>query len=76
MEWDFLTASVINLLVNLLYTVLALIVGVFSLLWVDKKLLKNVDIESELQKGNLAISIFASSILAFVAVLVAFGFRG
>ncbi len=49
--------------------------GVYALLWVDKKLLKSVDIEDEMKKGNIAVSIFASTILIFVAVIVAFGFR-
>lgn len=76
MEFDFISASAINLMINLAYTVLALLVGVYSLLWVDKKLLKNIDIEDEIRKGNLAVSIFASTILIFVAIIVAFGFRG
>ncbi|MFY0676061.1 MAG: DUF350 domain-containing protein [Neptuniibacter sp.] len=76
MEPEFLIASIINLGINLSYTVVALLVGVYALLWVDKKLLKEIDIEEEMKKGNLAVSIFASTILIFVALLVTFGFRG
>ena len=76
METEFLTASIINLIINLVYTVVALLVGVYALLWVDKKLLKNIDIEEEMKKGNVAVAIFASTILIFVAIMIAFGFRG
>lgn len=76
MEPEFLSASAINLAINLTYTIVALMVGVYALLWVDKKLLKNVNIEEEMKKGNVAVSIFASTILIFVAIIIAFGFRG
>lgn len=76
MATEFFSASMINLLINLCYTIVALIVGVYSLLWIDKRLLKNIDFEGELKKGNLAVSIFASTILIFVAIIIAFGFRG
>ena len=76
MEPEFFTASAINLLINLAYTVIALLVGVYGLLWVDKILLKNIDIEKEIREGNIAASIFASTILIFVALIIAFGFRG
>lgn len=76
MNKEFLAASIINLTINLFYTILALLVGVYALLWIDKKLLKNVDLEEELKKGNLAVAIFASTILIFIAIMIAFGFRG
>lgn len=73
---EFFSASLINLVINLSYTIVALVVGVYALLWVDKRLLKNVDIEAEMKNGNIAVSIFASTILIFVAIIIAFGFRG
>ncbi len=76
MGLEFFTASLINLLVNLSYSILALVVGVYGLLWVDDKLLKNIDLEEEMKKGNIAVAIFASTILIFVALIIAFGFRG
>lgn len=76
MEWDFLLATLMNLGVNLLYTLVALFVGVKALLMIDEKLLKNVSFEDELKNGNVAVAIFASSILIFVALIVTFGFKG
>lgn len=76
MEVEFLSASLINLLLNLSYTIIALVVGVYALLWIDKRLLKNIDLEAEMKKGNIAVSIFASTILIFVAIIVASSLKG
>lgn len=74
MEWSFINASFINLLINLSYTIVALFVAVVALVTIDKKLLKNVDIQKELQNNNVAVAIFASSIMIFVALIICFGF--
>lgn len=76
MESDFIIATLFNLGINLLYTLLALVLAMAALTIVDKKLLKNVDIEKELQKGNMAVALFASMILLFVALIVSFGLKG
>tara|TARA_R110000796_G_scaffold232957_1_gene351433 strand:- start:499 stop:729 length:231 start_codon:yes stop_codon:yes gene_type:complete len=76
MELEFFSASIINLIINLSYSIIAIVVSVYALFWVDKKLLKEIDIETELKKGNIAVAIFASSILMFVAIVIAFGFKG
>ncbi|MFK7913049.1 MAG: DUF350 domain-containing protein [Pseudomonadales bacterium] len=76
MEWDFLIATLINLGLNLAYTILALVVGVIALRAIDRRLLTRVDIEAELKAGNMAVAVFASTVLIFVALIVAFGFRG
>lgn len=76
METQFFLATLFNLGLNLIYTLLALLVGVVALRIVDQQLLKNVDIEHQLQEGNLAVAIFASTILIFVAIIVSFGLKG
>lgn len=76
MQWDFIAATAVNLSINLGYTLLALFIGVKALLLIDDKLLKNLDFEEELKKGNVAVAIFASSILLFVALIITFGFKG
>ena len=76
MELQFLYASLFNLGINLIFTILALFIGVIALVVIDKKLLKKVEIEEELKKGNIAIAIFASTILLFVALIVSFGLKG
>lgn len=76
MESDFAFATLFNFSVNLAYTVTALLVAVLSLKIVDKLLLKRLDIEDELKNNNIAVAIFSSSILIFIAILVAQGLRG
>ncbi|MCH9692891.1 MAG: DUF350 domain-containing protein [Gammaproteobacteria bacterium] len=76
METDFLIATMLNLGVNLIYTMIALFIGILALQIIDKKLLSNIDIEAEMKNGNLAVAIFASTIMIFVALIVTFGFRG
>ena len=76
MSSDFLFATVVNLGINLVYTVVALIVAVVALVWVDKKMMPSISSEDELRKGNIAVAIFASSVMLFVALIVTFGFKG
>lgn len=76
METQVLFATLFNLGINLLYTVLALILGVVALILIDKKLLTKIKIQDELKKGNIAIAIFASTILIFIALIVSFGLKG
>ena len=73
---DFYIATLFNLGINILYTLVALFVGVIALRFIDAKLLTKVDIEEELKNNNLAVSIFASTILLFVAIIVSFGLKG
>ncbi len=76
MESQFFLSTLIQLGINLVYTLLALLVGVVALQIVDNLLLKDVDIQKQLQDGNMAVSVFASTILIFVAIIVSFGLKG
>ena len=76
MTTDFLIATFFNLGVNIVQTLVALLVAVLGLQFIDRKLLRHIDIEQELQKGNVAVAIFASTILLFVALVTVFGLRG
>lgn len=75
MSTEFFAASLFNLGINISYTIIALLVGVYALKFIDKQLLTKVDIENELKNGNLAVAIFASTVLLFVAIIVSFGFK-
>lgn len=75
MEWGFIWASFMNLAINLSYTVIALFVAVYALILIDKKLLKDVDIQKELKANNIAVAIFSSSLLIFVALIICFGLK-
>ena len=76
MESEFLWATVFNLAMNLLYTVIALFIGIFALRIIDKKLLKSIDIEKEIKNNNMAVAVFSSTVLLFVALIVSFGLKG
>lgn len=75
MSSDFLLATLFNLSINLIYTIVALLVGVLALKFVDKRLLERIDIEEELKNNNIAVAIFSSTILLFVALIVSFGLK-
>lgn len=75
METDFFFATIANLGINLIYTIIALYISVISLIIIDKKLLKGIDIQQEMKSGNVAVSIFASTVLIFVALIVSFGLK-
>ena len=75
MQTDFIFATLFNLGMNFVYTVVALIVALAALRIFDKKFLKSIDIERELKNNNMAVAVFASTILIFVALIVTFGFR-
>lgn len=76
METQFIIGSLVNLVINLLYTVSALFVGVIALKIIDVKILKKLDIEEELKSNNIAVAIFSSTIMIFIALLICFGFKG
>jgi len=76
MEAQFFLSTLIQLGINLLYTLFALVVGVIALKIVDNVLLKDVDIQKQIQNGNMAVAVFASTILIFVAIIVSFGLKG
>ncbi len=76
MNSEFIFATLFNLGMNLAYTILALFLGVAALVVIDKKLLKSTEVEKELKAGNVAIAIFSSTVLLFVALIVSFGLKG
>ena len=75
-ETQFFISTLVSLGINLAYTIIALMVGIVGLKFVDYKLLKSINLEEEIKKGNIAASIFASTILVFVGLIVSFGLQG
>lgn len=73
MESEFLSATYLTLGLNLLFTIITLVVSVMLLIGVDKLLLKDIDLQKEIKGGNIAASIFASSIMLFIAIIVGMG---
>ena len=73
METEFFSATYLSLALNLVFTLITLIVSVIMLLGVDKILLKDINLQNEIKNGNIAASIFASSIMLFIAIIVGMG---
>lgn len=71
MDWEFVRAASVMLVINLIYAVVALFVGVLAVRWVDDLLLKKIDLEEEIQKGNIAAAIFGGVLVIFVALIIA-----
>ena len=76
LESQFIISTLVSLGINLAYTVIALMVGIVGLKFVDYKLLKSINLEEEIKKGNMAAAIFASTILVFVGLIVSSGLKG
>jgi uncharacterized membrane protein YjfL (UPF0719 family) len=76
METGFFLATLFNLFMNIFYTLIALVVGLIALHVVDRQLLKSLDIQEELKNNNMAVAVFSSTVLLFVALIVSFGLKG
>jgi uncharacterized membrane protein YjfL (UPF0719 family) len=70
MDAAFLRATSITLLVNLLYALVALVVGVLAVRWVDETIYKEIDFIEEIKKGNLAAAIYASVLVLFIGIVL------
>jgi uncharacterized membrane protein YjfL (UPF0719 family) len=75
MQSGFVVATLVNMGMNLLYTVLGLAIGLLALRFIDNKLLTNIKIEEELKNNNIAVAIFSSTVLLSVALIISFGLK-
>ena len=71
MEITSFEQTLIFLGINLLYALITLIVSVFALVIIDKFIFTKIDFIEEIKKGNIAASIFQSTILIFIGLVVA-----
>ena len=72
MDWQFVGATGVMLLMNLVYAIVALLAGVTAVRVIDHVVLKKIDLEEEIKNGNIAAAIFGSTLVLFVAVLLGF----
>jgi uncharacterized membrane protein YjfL (UPF0719 family) len=71
MDDQFWRATAITLAINLAYALVALVLGVVTVRFVDKRLYPEIDFVEEIKKGNLAAAVFNGVLLLFVAVILA-----
>lgn len=72
MDWNFARASLTMLMINLIYAVVALFIGLVAIRALDRFLLKRIDLEEEIKKGNMAAALVTATFLLFVAIIVGF----
>jgi uncharacterized membrane protein YjfL (UPF0719 family) len=71
MDDQFWRATAITLAINLAYALVALVLGVLAVRWIDKRLYPEIDFVEEIKKGNMAAAVFNGVLLLFVAVILA-----
>lgn len=71
MDHQFWKATAVTFAINMVYAVVALVLGAASVRWIDKRLYPEIDFMEEIKKGNVAAAIFAGVMLMFVAVILA-----
>jgi len=71
MEITTLDHTIYFLGLNLLYALIALVVSLTVIVLLDRYLFRTIDFMEEIKKGNIAASIFYSTTLIFVGLVVA-----
>lgn len=71
MEITTVQQSLVYLSMNLVYAIMALLVGVIAVRAIDRWLYTRIDLEDEIKAGNVAAAIYKSALLLFVAVVIA-----
>jgi uncharacterized membrane protein YjfL (UPF0719 family) len=69
-ELSLIEASAASLAVHLVFGVLAIFVGAIALLAVDRFVFKKLNIEAEIEKGNIAAAIFAGAMWIALAIIM------
>ena len=71
MELNSIEQTMTFLGINLIYALITLIVSVIALVLIDKFVFTKIDFIEEIKRGNIAASIFQSTILIFIGLVVA-----
>ncbi len=71
MEINSLQQTLTFLGINLAYALITLFVSVLALVIIDKYVFTKIDFIEEIKKGNIAASIFQSTILIFIGLVIA-----
>jgi uncharacterized membrane protein YjfL (UPF0719 family) len=71
MDDQFWKATAITFAVNLVYALVALVLGALAVRWIDTRLYPEIDFMDEIKKGNVAAAVFAGVMMLFVAVILA-----
>ena len=69
-ELSLIRASAISLTVHLFFGVLALFVGALAIKAIDHFILKRIDLEEEIGRGNLAAAVYAGALWIALAMIL------
>jgi uncharacterized membrane protein YjfL (UPF0719 family) len=72
-ELSLIRASAISLGVHLVFGVITLFVGALAIKAMDALILKRIDLEEEIGRGNLAAAIVAGSLWIALALILTHG---
>jgi len=70
MEITTVQQSMLYLGINLVYAIMALLVGVIAIRAIDRWLYTRVDFEEEIKRGTIAAAIYKSALLLFVGLVI------
>ena len=70
MEWSLVRASAVTFGTHLVFAVVALVVGALAIWSIDRFLLKKVDLEAEIARGNLAAAVYAGALWIALALIM------
>jgi uncharacterized membrane protein YjfL (UPF0719 family) len=69
-ELSLIRASAISMTVHLVFGVLALFVGALAIKAIDYFILKRIDLEEEIGRGNLAAAVYAGALWIALAMIL------
>jgi hypothetical protein len=70
-----LTANIYTMGLNLLYAVVAMLIGLVALKFVDRLVFPEINMISEIKRGNIAAAIFAGMGLLYLALVLSSAVR-
>jgi hypothetical protein len=69
-EMSLIRASALSLGIHLVFGIVALFIGAIAIKVIDRWVLKRIDLEEEIQRGNLAAAVFAGSVWIALALIL------
>jgi hypothetical protein len=70
-----LTANLWTMGLNLIYAVVAMLIGLAALKFVDRLVFPEINMIAEIKKGNIAAAIFAGMGLLYLAIVLSSAVR-
>jgi hypothetical protein len=70
-----MTANLWTMGLNLMYAVVAMIIGLAAMKMADRWLFPNIDFMAEIKRGNIASAIFAGMVILFFALVLSSAVR-